>query len=1125
MSDFSTEISQKNGLLSILMHSVVSCLCHHRVMGNTEFVVVPEDPSAWALPPLDRSQEAICCAAREGHVIFRGAPGAGKTTTLLSVVRDCVSRGESFIYLVPDRQRADRISADLRSIASDQARPVRTAVSYAYSVIEIWRTFRADPLGGLELLTGAQEDALVSEVLTSTDLPDLAHYLGQGTPSGLLRMEMRNLIATADRWGISPAALSSLAEKYDFPLWRSAARVLFELEADCNITHRGTLRLRHSQVEWMAAKLLNSWEEGAEYQQVTAQIPLPEVVVVDGLQDMTAATLKMLMVMAACGARIVAAADPDVAVATYRGALPQMDITLGHILNVPVRALAGVYRGNQQIRAAIGRVSQGITISGSASYRQVEVVRGVPDSKQETESIFLTAAHTDAQMGAHIARIVRESYLFHGRAWADHAVIVRSQGQADSIRRHLRRASVPVDYSTRAFEFMSEPTTRLLLEIIDHSWGNSPDQTAELLNDLVTSEFIAADAVDVHRALRIYREIFLERDEWEEEDSFDLEALLQWLTPDASSIVEETILNPLVAEDCAHFPVLENIQPLLEKLTKAARMLDIASHGKQLRPRHLLWNLWEASGVAEEWRSRAVGTGADAQWYDTQLDALVALFRVADVWEQRNPSGTAKDFARDLSDHQIPTDTLLARAFRPDAVAVLTPAEAAGGQWPVVVLAGAQHERWPNNVLRNQMLHADTLAEICLRNTIGADEPTWADVTDIRVQRRRVKDDEYRMFMAAIGTVIDELHVVVVSNDNSAPSELIDRTLGVRAGDRVENLERNEDGTVRYSVKPAPSPLDGVGVVGDLRFWATHSDEQEIDRIRTAQRALAMLIHEGIRGAHPREWGTPGELSSDQLIIGDEKPTISPSAVERIESCPLNWFASQIGAETPPGHSAAARGTFIHSLAEEYHQNPSLSVMQLFEQRWPKYSEGLDPLEKSREYDKVLTCVNGLISYLENVPASVEMLTEVEQFISQDMGNYIIRGMIDRLEPDGDGVKIVDFKTGRSKTAKEALEDPQMQTYQVALHYQGKTVTGAQLQYLREEEKTGRNASPAHVRGMRYQPALTPEERANRLAQLAKDIERMNATKFQAIVNPRCDFCSLHAICPVQNPNEGVSRG
>lgn len=1106
-------------------------------------MLTPSSAVNFQLPPLDAAQEAVRLKAGREHTIFRGAPGSGKTTTVLSIVADAYERGDSFVVLTPDRGRADRILPYVRTIAPHTVRPVKTSVGFAYSIIDSWRNFRADPLGGVELLTGAQEDAQVEEALIASEDPHLKSLMSQGRPSALMRMEMRNFISTADHFGLSQHDLYGIAERMNFPLWKGCADLRHTLSSSGTVEHRGSLRLRHSTVERMAAELVSIWEDEAPDKQVTVPPPVPHLVIVDGIQDMTASSIYFLCRLASAGARIVASSEPDASVATYRGAIPQADLLLARCLQVDIQEIATVYRGSADIRSAVRRITDAITVAGVSARRRSQVVsqpERAPASRDSDEaghvfcppsveydnldssdgipSIHLIAAHTEAQMGAHIARILRENYLFRGYSWDEQAVIVRSRATAATMRRHLRRGSVPVNTTTRAFQFMTEPSTRLMVEMLALEEGQAAE---DLMSELVTSALVGVDSVDMYRFLRAFNGI-LEEEEVERTEGLTLSGLFERLRMSIAERESGRTMNADMRSYVRHVPEIAAFEGVIEKLTRAAHIWQEAQSSKELRPRHALWNVWQACGVAQEWQEQAIANGRDSAWYDGQLDAVVGLFRVADVWEQRNPAGYASDFVSIIRDHDLPIDTLTKTAQRPESVSVMTPVEAAGGEWKVVIVAGAQHERWPNVVLRNQMLHSETLADVMLREATGAEEATWAEVTHIRQQRRRIKDDEYRLFAAAIGTAQEELHLVVVSNDSSAPSELVDRALGIRENDRVSSVERYEDGTIRYRVRPAPSPLDAVGIIGDLRFWAVHplhdqTPEAEAIRIHQAQVALALLITEGIRGAHPNEWETPGALSSNATILQGMKPRISPSAVERIETCPLMWFASKIGADSSRGYSAATLGTFVHALAEEYHYDKSQSLWSLFERRWPAYSAHLDPLDEKRERLKVQQRIEGLACYFEHLPEWKEELTEVEVPVKQDMGRYIISGKIDRIEPvEGGGFAIIDFKTGKAKSDKDVLTDPQLQTYQVAMRAGNKTVESARLQYLSVGEKTGRNAMPACQAGARYQSALSPEEYADRLNKLEEDVTLMDAAYFETRISNRCEFCSLKSICPAQ---------
>lgn len=1125
-------------------------------MTSTTLVIVPARPLQVPAVALDDAQQRIVELAGKGHLIFRGIPGAGKTTTLLSIVATLRDAGQRFAVLAPDRQRAAHLNEQVRVLVENVARPVNTPAGFAYGVIERWRNLRADPLGGVELVTGAQEDAQIGHILTESVPEELRAFVGDdGQASALLRMELRNLFSTAQRLQVSPDRLRELGELFDFPAWVGAAGVHEELEnqPDRHVHYRGAMRVTHSQVEGIAAQLMATWDETAAVEQLTADNPLPDVVVVDDLQDMTPATVSMLAVMAQSGCRIIAASEPDVSVATFRGAIPLADVLLARLLGIEIVELESCHRGSGVLRSMVRRISAHVTNAGPAHRRQVEKLERskgqvdecteeevgstseglVGEGRHEAMTPRILVAQTNAQMGAQIARLLRENYLFQQIGWEQQVVIVRSQSQVRDIQRQLKRFSVPVDTATQAFHFMAEPSTRMMLRLLHGAALDSGEDTDALLSDLMSSSLIGVDPVDLRRLLRAYSVVLHEEGELQGGDSPSVSMLLERFAPaqDAHSSGGKTLKNEAASADVAAYRPLRRYQDTIAKLIDTAVIWESARKSVELRPRQALWEVWQAAGLAQQWQERAIGTGKDATWYDTQLDALVALFRVADIWEQRNPAGNAYQFVSDIISQDLPVDTLGQKAYRPAAVQVLTPAQAAGQEWDIVIIAGAQDGQWPNATLRHHMLHSDILAEIAIGAMIGSEEENWAQIADPRRRRHSVRDDEYRLFLSALSRARHSVCFAAVLNEDAAPSELIERAIGVHPDDRLhDGIPRDEEGRIRFEVQPAPSPLDQTGLIGDLRFWATASQETcEQDGMdprafedlqNTAYEALGVLIREGIPGAHPTYWQTPGEITTDQPLLQGIKPRISPSAVEKIETCPLQWFAGYVGADSRPG-GAATRGTFIHALAEDFQKDPSISVTDLYHQRWPEYSQDMDAIEKRTEKEKVEACVNGLQAYFDSLPLETLQGAKAEEYIRVEMENYTIRGMIDRLEPYGDKWKIVDFKTGTPKTEEQALEDPQLQTYQFALGEMGLEVEGAQLQYVGQGAKRG---VPTHVAGQRLQPALTAEKYEQRRRQLDDDVKVMNSAVFEARRNPKCQFCSFRPICPAWGATEGAEE-
>jgi len=221
--------------------------------------------------------------------------------------------------------------------------------------------------------------------------------------------------------------------------------------------------------------------------------------------------------------------------------------------------------------------------------------------------------------------------------------------------------------------------------------------------------------------------------------------------------------------------------------------------------------------VAGEWRSRAIASDESSGWYDDQLDAVVALLRVADVWEQRNPAGSAVGFASELLAGSVPIDTISRVGVRPGGVEVLTPAQAMGRHWQVVVLAGLQDGAWPNLRLRDRILRADLLADVGAGRVAVGEDGREELIDSTRAARRAVLDDEYRLFVAAVTRSRSIVHAGAVRSEDAAPSAFFALVA------RLAGTHREND---IVPVDPVEAPLSLSGHIADLRARAANSDER-----------------------------------------------------------------------------------------------------------------------------------------------------------------------------------------------------------------------------------------------------------------------------------------------------------
>ena len=1040
----------------------------------------------WRLPELNANQRAVVEAARSGDVIARGAPSSGRSTCALAVFEQAASQGRSALILAPDRTRADVLTPRAQALGPGSVRPVRTPASFAYQVVATWRTQRDVPLEGVELVTGAAQDQMLAEALESVEAPWPEDIGPQMRAMPAFRAELRNLVARAGEAGMDASSLSEAGARFGRPEWQGAGAIIAALEEgpERSPEYPRTLRVDLSRIQALAADLTDAWEQEASKRGVQAPCPVPDVVIVDDLQDCTPSTLRLLTACRDAGARVVAFSDSDVAVAGYRGGEPHLDRRLASALGVEIAELGQVYDMSRAVRELARQACTRIAQSGSPARREAVVSDDAPQGR-----LFTHLGSTPSQMGALIARALRSHHLHDGIDFADQVVIVRSSSMVAETTRYLARGGVPVAGGGRAFDFATQPTTRLLLDLVTMPTGASDTDVAarrELAERLLPSPLVRADALAIHRLLR------------------RLNAARAQAAEEAG---DEAVLIPLTAADLVSDPqtwrqFIEQAEQaggkraragamLARPLETAARLWELGMSGSA-RPQERLWSLWEASGVAGEWRSRAIASDESSGWYDDQLDAVVALLRVADVWEQRNPAGSAVGFASELLAGSVPIDTISRVGVRPGGVEVLTPAQAMGRHWQVVVLAGLQDGSWPNLRLRDRILRADLLADVG-SGRIAVGEDGREELID---STRAVLDDEYRLFVAAVTRSRSIVHAGAVRSENAAPSvffDLVARLAGTRREDDI------------VPVDPVEAPLSLSGHIADLRARAANSDEPADAQL--AATLLALMAREGIASAQPHRWlGAGGTPTSAQDYRG--QIVLSPSQFERALACPLRWFLTTIGADAP-SNAAASLGTLVHAVAEEHPHGTPEELTEALEARIEELGYNLDTWAGRVADRHAREIVNNLASYVVGVPGDVA----VEQTVSAEVEGVTIRGRMDRLEQVDEGVRVTDLKTGKSGYTKaNVLENPQLAAYQMALLASGEKVAGARITLL--------GGSKPQIYD---QPALQGEELERWRESVREVALSARGPYFEARPSAEaCRYCSFDRLCPARERGRKV---
>jgi superfamily I DNA/RNA helicase/RecB family exonuclease len=937
---------------------------------------LPDDERV-ALPGvsvLDSSQRAVVDLPDGVSATVIGAPGTGKTTTLVEVAADRVlNRGwlpNELLVLTTGRLAATRLRDRL---ALRLGRPTtgplaRTVNSLAFDIVG--HAARDAGRKPPRLITGGEQDSDIAELLAG-HLEDSA---GPNWPEHLgpevrrlrgFRTELRELMMRATEFGVSPRRLRELGVQLDHPEWAAAADFIAE--------YRQVLeRLRPDQLDstelvQQAVSIIANGDGG----ETVARLRL---VMVDDLQEATQSTLSLLRVLAARGVAVLGFGDPDLAANAFRGGEPDAPGRLAAHLGIPLATmtLGTVHRHSSQLRALITRVTDRVGTAAAGTQRKATAL-GTGDG-----SITIVQAPTPAREWASVASLLRERHLADNVGWNDMAVVVRSGAQVPAIARALALAEVPTRTSVGARALREDHAARALLTMVDVGMGRTP-LTAESASQLLLGPFGGLDRLGLRRLRLALR--------------------AEELAGDSNRPADELVVEALSAP--GRFVTIDHrVGRQAEKLASTLAAVRAAAEGGATIE-ELLWLVWERSGLARTWFDASLTAGIAAAEANRNLDGVLALFSAAKRFVERTPGAPARNFLEAVLDAEVPEDTLSPQA-RGDAVLVTTPSGVVGLEFDTVVVAALQEGVWPNLRIRGSLLAPQQLV---------AAVTGLPDEVDARTQ---VRDDELRMFTLAVSRARSRVILSAVASDDEAPSVLFSLV--------------PQGATVADSANLAPRSLRGL--TGRLRREAARA--RSLNDREAAASALARLAAERVPGASPAEWHGLIEPSTAEPIFGEEDQVpVSPSRLEAFEDSPVDWFIDSVSGTQ--SSTAMGVGTIVH-WAMEHAGDPSVdTVWRAIESRWEELLfEAPWVAEQQKRAARILAA--GVAEYLGDFSREGKTLVGAESRFELEVGSAKVTGSIDRVEraPDG-SVVIVDLKTGNALTRQDAInEHPQLGAYQLA---------------------------------------------------------------------------------------------
>lgn len=1028
-----------------------------------------------------------------GVLQLRGGPGTGKTRLLGEVAHAHIAAGmdaNSVLLLtgsgrLPAADRGALTATLLAAGGPDSGQAireplVRTVHGYAFAVLQ--RAARRAEATPPRLVTGAEQDSVIRELLAGDGAGAWPPSLHAALATDGFATELRDLMARCAERGVDPAELTRLGKRCRRPEWTAAGRFAQQYEQVMLLRAAvGTAAPQATTPALGAAELVGAALEAfaTDPDLLVDERSRIRLLLVDDAQQLDPQAARLVRVLAAGVHRTVIAGDPDQAVFGFRGAEPT--VLLGDDAQpdgaaVPVVTLTTSHRCSPAVAKAISFVAA--RLPGTSATRRIEGTG--PDAGAVS---VRTAASSHAE-AALIADTLRRAHLIDGVPWSQMAVIVRSVPRAAArLPRTLAAAGIPVMLPASGGLLAEQPAVAALLTVLECT-ADVVDGTRALA--LLSGPIGRVDPISLRQLQRTLRR-GAARPGTPHERHEPGDRLAAVLTGAAGEL------------PAAHGRALRRVRGVLQA---AAR-----SHADGRDPHHTLWQAWNRSGLQQRWLSAAERGGTAGAQAGRDLDAVTALFDLAEQYAARTAGATLNGLVEYVTAMQLAAPRAES-AMGTEAVGVLSAHAALGREWDLVVIAGVQEGLWPNTVPRGGVLGTQRL----LDTLHGFGEEVSA--------RAPLLAEERRLLVAALGRARRRLVITAVDGDGDGgteeqfPSEFFAELAACATGDAA---------TAPAPPVVAPPVLSAAGLVGRLRAVVCAPETEVSDSERAdAATQLARLARAGVPGADPQSWHGAAPLSSEEPLRqpGDGPVTLSPSALQSLLDCPLRWLAERHGG-TDGRDMRSTIGSVIHALVaesagsqQELQAELSRAWQQLpFTAQW--YS--------ANELDRHRAIIETFLAWRSQTRGDLtEVGTEVGFDGVIDVGDdgVRLRGRIDRVERDAAGrLVVVDVKTAKTPVSKDdAQQHAQLAVYQLAVE--------AGLIGPEEQPGGGRLVYPAKPGTVgateREQDPLTPDTGGQWRERIAQAAAATAGPQFTARVNDGCRHCPVRPICPAHNGGCGA---
>ena len=1076
--------------------------------------------------------------ARENRWLVRGGPGTGKSALLAAAVSELIASGiwgGRIAVLGSSARSVEQLRSYISSavgsnVPADSAAvsvepQVRTVHSLAFAIVAMAasRAGAATP----RLLTGAEHDAIFRQALLGYSEDGGLEWPERVRPALATRgfaLELRDVVLRLTERNIFPHELSALAAEHGKPLWEAAAKFAARHEQEMELRSASSTAEDSFPTSLNAAQLVGrALDELDADPDLLSGANAIDVVVVDDAQLIDPMAGELIAAIARTGKAIIAAHSGDEAVFRFRGASDEFADSLAEQGAQEVE-LIEVHRGPAAATAA-GIFAQ--RLPGAAQWRKHVPEFAAPTEPNRPPVVSFRTERSASEEASVVADYLLRMHHVHAVPWERMAVVFRAVGDgAELLQRQCDSVGIPIVDAGAEVPPAEDPMVRALLDVVESVLREPDEQDTRAL---LMGPLGKADPADFRDLRRTLRRLAMESG-----------------NPQRSmTAVRDLLLGEAEPVEILGEGAFGRLNTPVERI-RALRSVVEASIAAGDSVEMVLWSVWHASNKAFSLRAVASGGGVAGRAADRSADAVMGLFDHAADFVEQMPRGSLRQFVEMMREQELPAPRRAGRRPSRKAVSLLSAHNTVAAEYDVVVVAGVQEGVWPAPRRRFGLFELELLVDLF-------DNPHMAGLDD--VQREAAA-------MAAAGADERKLAVLAASRArNHIMFTAVDNGEDLSASQFITELSRA--GVPRWSAGDASGTSLAEGhrmftpsaLVSDLRTQL--QTDPSGPHAAAAARVLATLRRAGFSAASARRWYRSAPVSSTASPIPTRekgpRATISPSAFEELETCPLRWF---VGRQMSSGTAMPLlKGNVVHAIAQAVQAHvPEGQIESAVREYWPALSPAAGWV-LTTEIDDLLASEKLIRGWVEKQTGYTSLGEELSFRMELYPGgptvkvgeedvpaaSVVVNGRIDRLDRDESGyLRAVDFKSGGSAATKaEAITNPQLAFYQLASRLGAigddvpprayatdeaaaeepvNNVAGGVLVYVNQKAavKTGANE--------RVQPAMGSQTHLGLIRRATAAGALSLGPIYPAITSKACESCAAAVMCPTQTTGKQVGR-